>query len=332
MALPTQVKTWNFTLNQRISYVSLNDASASLMFGIKAMLKSAGYTVKGSCDGTTGAMDGTDRWTTKANCTTRGTTTSAALSWMCLTDGNGANIVIGFLGATDDIFEISFSPSGSYVAASTPAWYPVATSTADACTAISTVTIVGSTTSGDRVWSGMVSSDLKMFRIIVFRAGVALCAFGVDLCVPAAFGPSVTFSPAMVGWAYTSTHLGSNMFGTPSAGVQGQAKPLLASVLQTATVNVSMETPWLNDAILQTTSAELQGSLGPFIMALGWYSNSTSARGKLGNQIDKYMSFDSQVDGTLSTDKKWIFLSGSGTAASPGTLLPWDGSTAVVST
>ena len=50
MALPVTSTSYSFQINQRISFVSLNDTSARFMFGVKVKLKANGYTVKGSCD------------------------------------------------------------------------------------------------------------------------------------------------------------------------------------------------------------------------------------------------------------------------------------------
>lgn len=114
MTLPTHAKTWTISANNYIPFVSLADLTQKFLWGIKNFLVSNGYAVKGSCSNGTGAMDATDRWTTAADVTPRGATAGESMAWLVLTDGNGANILLAWQGATDDESRISFSPSGTY--------------------------------------------------------------------------------------------------------------------------------------------------------------------------------------------------------------------------
>jgi hypothetical protein len=104
MSLPTLQKSWLFSTNNRISFVSLNDTMARFLFGIKNFLvATVGYTVKYSCDGVTGptsSVDNTDRWISFSNCTTRGTTTTSPQSFVVLTDSSTAVFATGVLTTT----------------------------------------------------------------------------------------------------------------------------------------------------------------------------------------------------------------------------------------
>lgn len=104
MTLPALQKSWLFSTNNRISFVSLNDTMARLLFGIKNFLVgTVGYTVKYSCDGTTGptsANDHTDRWLSFSSCTTRGAAAGNPQSFIVLTDSNTAVQATGTLTTT----------------------------------------------------------------------------------------------------------------------------------------------------------------------------------------------------------------------------------------
>jgi len=104
MALPTLVKTWTHSVNNRITFVSLNDTTARLLFGIKNFLVATmGYTVKYTCNGVTGptsAADNTDRWISFSNASTRGTSAATAQSFAVLTDSNPGAFATGTLTTT----------------------------------------------------------------------------------------------------------------------------------------------------------------------------------------------------------------------------------------
>ena len=128
-ALPAFLKTWNFAgINQRISFVSLNDTMASLLFKLKdylvVTLGAAQTTTGFTSDGTTGptsATDHTDRWVTKANATTRGLiATSNSMSWAVI-PWAGAQLLLAYQGASDDVARIAFSQTASYRPASAAA-------------------------------------------------------------------------------------------------------------------------------------------------------------------------------------------------------------------
>ena len=215
--LPTYAKTWDFTgINTRITYASLNDTMATLIYGIKNYLKTTmGSTVVYTCDGTTGptsGVDHTDRWASKANATTRGATTATANSFWVGTWGTG-QVMISYVGASDDIARISYSPGSLFTPAGTANQTPTAT---DECIIVAAVSIIAATTSLDRVYSIQATTDMSIFRVFIFRASAMTQSFGLELFTP---GPNIP-SNLMIGWnSNNSTQTGITGNGS-HAGAQ----------------------------------------------------------------------------------------------------------------
>ena len=323
MALPTATRTYTFSVNNRISYVSLNDTAARYLYGIKNFLVATmAYTVKYTCDGTTGPTSGsdhTDRWASHANVTTRGANSTTAQSFCVLTDANGVDILLAYQGATDDVFRVAFSASGAYAPAGTANQQPTAT---DEATCSATTTMIATSTSADRVWHIMAATDSKSFRVFIARSNVVVgCAFGIETVVSAMVSPAV-FSPPVVGHSLSSllpiTYLGAGAQTTHSA----VAHPIISSVGFNAIGGFAAET--YSTTMLDGVNCELQGSNGALVSPLSAFSTTSSAQGKIGNLIDFYKSGNSKSDGDTSTDRLWIHLTGSG-SASAGILWPWDG-------
>lgn len=132
MSLPTVVKTWTYSPNNRITYVSLNATMAALLYGIKNFLVATmSYTVKYTCDGTTGptsSSDHTDRWASVAACLTRGANSTSAQSFCVLTDGSGCDVLLTYQGSGDDVAILAFNPLGAVVPAGTATNEPTSAS------------------------------------------------------------------------------------------------------------------------------------------------------------------------------------------------------------
>ena len=292
MALPTKQKTWVIDPCNRITFSSLVQTMREYLFQIKEFLKANGYTIKGSCDGTTGAMDTTDRWDSAIKAGVRGANTTTANSWVVLVDGSGCNILLSYVGASDDICRISFSPGGNYVAAGTANQTPTAT---DERIITSATTVINATASADRLWSGWVSSDAKMCRFTIARSGVWTGqTWGVEIMTPVVVSPAV-FSPATWGFCYNNGNLtvssvaGANAFF--SANVKGGvARVTVSSVAIDITVGGTGES--IADGTggsvgkFNGVLAELQGGSSYPMARIGCSSGTTGARGKLGNRID----------------------------------------------
>lgn len=324
MSLPTKQKTWTIAACNRITFSSLNDTMATFLYGVATFLVAHGYAVKGSCDGTTGAMDGVNRWATKANAVTRGAASGNAQSWIALTDASGCNVLIAYQGASDDVARVSFSPAGLFVAAGTPANQPTAT---DEQVIVTGTTLINATASADRLWSAWVSSDSKMFRVAIARSGVFVGGvWGVELYSSIAVSPAVT-NPAVFGWFQGVASLNvitswNAVYAANSRG--GVGKVAVSSVGINITIGGTAES--VGAVAIAGITPELQGSGGPIIQSLGLASGTAGARGKLGNRIDAWFSNDTQADGAVTTGKDFILLTGSGSTGQ-GLLLPWDSST-----
>ena len=318
MPLPTLTKTWSFSNNNRISFVSLNDTMARFLFGIKNFLVATmAYTVKYTCDGTTGPTSGadhTDRWSTFSNVTTRGANAASAQSFAVLTDGNGVDILLTYQGASDDICRISFSNTAAFTPAGTSNQQPTA---ADEAVILSAVSVIGSTATLDRVWSIQASTDKKMFRTFIFRSSTLNYMFGVEQATrDSNVLASFAWSPTVVGWSSNQT----NVFG--GGGGNGSAAANNSGFARLNTTNAQL----FNTSEYWDSVSVIQPELQAFVPMLPYGSaciSTTNFFGRLCDRIDTWTTHAnvlSQGDtfGTL----QFVFI---------GTyMLPWDGTTTPV--
>ncbi len=324
---PTVAKTWTITPNNVITFVSLVLTTAGYMKGVADFLLAHGYTCKGSCDGTTGAMDGVNRWTTTANAAIRGANTTTANSWMVLTDGNGCNILLSFVGASDDIARFSFSPGGNYVAAGTPNQTPTAT---DERLISSTITVIDATASGNRIWNGWVDSQSKMCRFCVLRNSINVGPlWGVELVNPRT-PIAQTFSPAVWGFCYIPANFsitqGTGFPGGFSANSRGGVGVI-------GSVNASFGGMMLiygnNSVVWQDVQTEIQGGVGyPMFGPLGIASATSTMQGPVAYLFDWFTGRGTTNAGTTygssSHTKEFVQWCD---ASKSGLVWPWDGTT-----
>lgn len=324
MSPPTQTRTYSFSVNNRSSYSSLITVMGDYLYGIKNFLVARlGYTVKYTCDGTTGpssAADHTDRWTDATKARTRGANAASPQSFVVLTDGDGVDFMLTYQGATDDVARYSISQTGVFTPAGTSTNQPTAT---DESVAVSGTTLIEASTSADRVFHLMATSDKKNWRAFICRAGKATgVLLGLETYTSALVLPA-TQPINKIAIALVASSLGTtNLIQSPA--VLGVAR-VTGSTLTTATLNPAIEAAGtLGYATLDGINATLQGSRGPLIRKIGAWSTTTNARGKLGNLIDFYHDAAQLQDGNTTTDRQWIHLGGS-TANAAGVLWPWDG-------
>lgn len=317
MTVPSLSQSWTFTLNNRITFVSLNDTMARFLYGNKNFLVATmGYTVKYTCDGTTGpssSSDHTDRWSSSANATTRGANTTSANSFAVLTDGNGADICLSYVGATDDVARISYSPGGLYTPAGTATNTPTAT---DEQVCYSGTSLIGSTASADRLWNAMSTSDKKMWRTIVFRSSALV---GVPIMIEKLNSrTTVPYSPAMWGMSLAYSNwinwIGSSTTG-PVARVNGVNVTSISGMVRGAQSFLT------NGGLWQNTKTELQGTSGYPIRPISIGSQTSGMQGPLGYLYDLYTGRNPSTDGNVYGSNNWI-------TSSLGMMFPWDGSTA----
>jgi hypothetical protein len=324
MALPTVVKTWTISPNNRIVFTSLIQTMREYLFGVKDFLKTTGtYTVIGSSNGTTGgtagAPDGVDRWTTATDAGTRGTAAATVQSWVILRDGNAVDILIAFQGASDDIARISFSPGQLFVVPATTTNQPTAT---DEVVVSSALTLINATASADRLWNGWVSTDKKLCRFVVARSGVFLVnQWGIELVTSKVSGTAVSWTNPVVGF---STPV--NAFVNQS--LVGHARVLSASVAIDPTAKFMMEVFAGQPSIFQTTRSPAQGGLGYPMLPLSMGSIVADVEGKLCSLIDWWYGRSNALEGDTYGSLQFINV---GIFAS-GVVWPWDGVTTPVLT
>jgi len=294
-----------------------------------------GYTVKGSCDGTTGAMDATDRWSTAANAGTRFNGAGGAQSWFVLTDGNSMDICFSYNAASDDIYRIAYSPGGNYVAAGTANQQPTAT---DEVFDAASGTWVNSTTSADRVWHMWGSADKKMTRILICRQGSFVSALGVEkltstLVAPATFtlangnGTAAAYKFFYVAAGFNYALNNCVIAGYTAATVGGGVSRVHTSADFTITCGGSAEQIYTGRSDSTPTSVErpeLQGMQGLLIVPIGLASITTNAQGKLGNRIDWWAAYAGSLTVPVLGD---TFGNLQFVALGPLTMWPWDGIT-----
>lgn len=331
MSLPAVAKTWFISPCNRITFVSLNDTMSKFLFGIVTYLISKGWVVKGSCDGTTGAMDGVNRWSSAANATTKGANTTSANSWIVLTDAFGYDILISFVGATDDIARISVSFAGDYVAAGTPNQTP--TSTTNEQVIVSGTSLINATGSQDRLWSCWASSDAKSFRIAVARGGVWTgVLWGVEEFTQNSYHASVSSMSNSFGWAFgtTSAFLAASNFTAYGQNQRGgYVRAVVSSTIRLCSCSFTTECVGGNGQnaasdVGQNLAPELQGGTDYPMKRVGIYSITASARGKVGNVVDWWVGRSGVgiVDGDTYGSLQFVNMT--------ETVWVWDSTTAVV--
>jgi hypothetical protein len=209
---PILTKTWNISPNLRHSFVSLADMTGWFFYTNKTAMLAAGWTVKFTCNGTTGpsgAGDTTDRWLSEADADTRATIAGASQSYAVLQNTDGLQVLFTFQGASDDIGRISYSPGGLYTLAGNTTFQPTAS---DEVAFSVGSTLVNGTTSSDRVMTIWCSTDTKQWFLAICRQGILVCYLGVERIIPYA-APAV-FAVPYVGFRYTGMLIQNN----PAAG------------------------------------------------------------------------------------------------------------------
>lgn len=319
MTLPTLAKTWSHSINNRITpFVSLNDTMATFLYGLKNWLVATmGYTVKFSCDGTTGPASGadtTDRWTNKTKCTTRATVTAGAQSWIVLVDGNGVQIMLAYMGASDDICRVTMSVGALYTVAGTATFEPTAT---DESVIVTGTTIINATASADRVWHASATTDKKMFRCFTYRQSTMIQSFGVELVTSTTV---IGWAPPVVGWNSANGNYAnaSASAGGALAAPNGAAGAAGAAIARIGATNIALGgggEMYLNSAAAFAATAPALNAACP-IVPICYACATASFDGKLGNRIDAWFAHGSGIaqGDILGTNQFYIF----GTAMYPG--------------
>jgi hypothetical protein len=328
MAVPVQQKTWTISANNRIaiaSYATLVLQGGKYLKTIADFLLANGYTCKGSSDATSAAMDGVNRWATDADASHQAANTTTAVSWMVLTDGNGADICLSFVGATGDIARISFSPSGAYVAAGTATFTPTATDEQVLFTGVSLIT---NSTVNDRIVNIWTDSEAKLMRVCTYVAGaLADGNWGVELVN--ANRVTISYSPAVWGFAFITTQFAMTSSGFFAAFL-ANSRGGYARINGT-TVNIFMGAEAFGGGsyILfnSTTKPELQKGIGQAMFPILIGTATTNRQGPIGNVYDWWTAGQGGTSGpgqVVFPSGTWILLNNS---SQGGPVWPWDGTT-----
>lgn len=327
MSAPVQQKIWTITPNQRIpilDYPTLVSQGGRYLRLIAITLLANGYVCKGSSNGTAAAMDGVNRWATDADASDQGANTTTAVSWMVLTDGNGCDICLSYVGATGDIARISYSPSGAFVAAGTATFTPTA---ADECILFQNTSLITNSTTNDRVLYVWVDSEAKLMRVCCFVAGaLANGTWGVELVN--ANRNTLPFAPAVWGFAFSlaGTSLASStLFGTYTANQQGgQCR------INGTTCNVSCGAEAFSAAdftvFAGATKPQLQKAIGSAMFPILIGTSTATRLGPIGSLFDWWTGKNSGVSNAGDVcypGGEWIQ-----TSSQPsGFVWPWDNTT-----
>lgn len=335
MAFPIVQKYFppGMLLNQRISFTSVVNVMGSYISGISNFLVSKGYTVVGSSDGTSAAMDGVNRCTTAAGFAVQGANSVSAQSWLCLRAANGAQTLFCYQGSSAWTGRVSFSPGGLFVAAGTATFQPTATDEQVFITA--STDLVNSNASNDRIFNVWVDSSANGWRACLFRLNVMVgTAMGVETFDTSFLQTPVSAPVPVWGFAYNAANI-SSMFnagtgqgagtGYGASQTGGLARLLFSGTPITAQLGATWKCFGGQSGVeLDGISLIGNGNLVA-IRTLGLFSL-TSNVGDVGNRFDWHFCHDRQACGNFDSAKNWILLNNQTTAGlSGGCIWPWDG-------
>ena len=349
MGLPTVTQTWTISPNNRYVFATVIGATGAVMYSwTQFLLTTMGWTCKGSCDGTTGAMDGVNRITAANKWATRNNGAAGAMSWIVVTDGQGINWCYSFNSASDDIVRLAHSTGGNYVAAATPTQQPTAT---DECFDATSGSWVSATASSDRVWHMWGNSDKKMARLSINRAGAPVSFIKTEKFTSSLVSPA-TFSLGTGGGTVGAIKSFYNA-GEPAGGFQSgsgitqqyvtfcnyiaNSKGDLCRVhcggadnnIKASQAGESVAAAAASPTYFTNEKPYLQGGTGELLFPhnLGSLTLPTTGDGKLGNVIDSWFAW-TNANTTPSPGDSFgnlQFL-----ALGSGIILPWDGATTAV--
>lgn len=303
-----------------------------------------GLTVNSSCANSTAGTigDGIDRWSAATDVTPRFNGTTSAIAWFIFTDGSGAQVCFSYNSSADDIFRLAYSPGANYALNGGGAnRQPTASDEVVAWSG--TLTVTNATASADRVWHIWGSSDKKMWRASVWRSNAFVSLWGTEALTSSILSPA-TFSPAMWGFGYTGTSLriGASSGNLMSDGVSppasnqggGQAYVFSASANRLITVGGGGEgfatVGGKSSTAFGTNTPELQGRTSQIIVPLTCTSITSNGTGKLGNRIDWWAVYSSNLS-TIPADMSILGTGGVSNQAKfvtiGSSMHPWDGST-----
>lgn len=341
MALPTKLVAWNYQLQTLIAYTSLVQVTRDVMFTVKQRLVAQGWTVKGSCNGVTGAMDAVDRWLTGVDAGTRFSGAAGVQSWIVLTDANGYDILFSYNAATDDVYKVAVSFTGNYIVAGTPSHQPTSTTEQLLNTFFTTTpgTIAGSSISGQRIVSVWTRPDSRGFRVLIANLGAYRSAWGVDFHAAVAYGAGITVSHSafyinapgsiapttLMAPHNTASNATTNQFRAIARRLDANAALEVSKILECTSLT-NLTAPAYESG--NDFAAELQGGTEYKMRRIGLQSVTASHRGKICNLLDWWSGRTTgSADGDTYGNREFVTIGGPS-----GLVWPWDGTPSVIGT
>lgn len=330
MPAPVVQRTYTIAANNRIpimSFPTLVTQGGRWMRILATIALANGMACKGSSNGVTAAMDGTNRWTTDSAASVQGANTTTANSWLVWTDGNGADTCLSFVGATGDLVRVSFSPSGAFVAAGTATFTPTAT---DEQVLLNNTSVITNSLVNDRVLHVWVDSEAKIFRCCT-HANNALTngTWGVELVN--ANRNTLPFAPAIWGFSFAAANFGLNLsqfFAAYSATANSQIGGLARINGTTTQIFCGAEaysgglyTNWSG-----ATRPTLQMSTGIAMFPILIGSTTANRQGPIGSLFDWWTgrsSSNQNCGDAAFPGGEWVQFA----SQTSGPVWPWDGVT-----
>ncbi len=349
MTIPIVQRTWAILPNQRVSTTTgLTGTTQGILYGQKNFLTASGYTLKGTGANGTGAMDQVDRWTSPS-VIIAGTAAGAAqngvnpafntgilgdCAWAVLTDGNGGDIMLSWIGVTADIYRVSYSPGSLFVLSSyhiSGGCPPTASDEAHIINSQTANTVVGTKASADRVWNGWASSDKKACRFIVAQGGNWVgTRWGIETVTSTTVGTTCVWSGS---WGFadlavistdteefaTYNDTGNYHGGLASMSIGGIRK-IVQLVKGTEMYNLVLTT-WGNIK----TDAQSNSGYPIFPIGIGGLTTAGGGTGKFGNLVDQWIGrtgLSTALGGDTYGSLQFIVVS-----TRAGIMWPWDGLT-----
>jgi hypothetical protein len=322
MSLPTLQKSYTFSPCNRITFVSATQCYQDEFVAFKNFLKTCGFTVKGSSDGTTAAMDGSDRIVTPAtHWNTRGATTTSAQSWIVIehTGMAGAEVLFCYQGGSVNTLKVAISPGGLWTVAGTATFQPTATD--ELIIMAAGTNLDGGAASLDRLWSGWCATDGSEFDFAIARNGVWVRWLRIGMLDPVAIIAPAAWAVPIQGFSISAMAY-ANLFTT--ASVSARVDPGTGTY-GTRTFYVGCEGYNNGTVPAKVTGAgKLQGAAGKLLTPLSLWDSADE--GKLGNMIDIWAGVAANPDGTTypnDSSRQFIHVG--------NFVLPWNGSVVAMS-
>lgn len=338
LPLPAKQRTWVIDPNNRIVFSSLVQSTRQLLWEIKEWLKAAGATIVGTSNGTTANIGGSDLWVAATDAGTRAANTTTAHSWALIGLGNGVTLLLDFVGTADNQARLAYS-TGAYSLAGTVTFSPTTT---DEVFFLGTSTLgadlIATTASGDRLWHGWLTADLKNFRVAIVRAATTISLFGVEEIEPTGVVDpgAVVFSPPTWGFFYGGTTGGggpsaiSNLTGPFSANIRGgRAKAVVGGITAVMDLHGGGEAGSNGSTFAfgnySVTASKLQGDAYPLTPVSLFCTSPASHSGKLANRVDWWGGKTAEATGGHIGNVEFVNFG-------DGFVWPWDGTPSVPGT